>query len=155
MTILRKEILKCYSQQAAAKHQWREQFEQLNRPEKRRGRQEADKVSISPFAPPTLLLPFTFSTYQPRCRWCACELQIKLRQKRRREQEEGAQSGGSKRQMANGLFRSAFWLAAPWFLPSFLSCVCKSRKAKALLLDARARLSCHFTALHTLQLRAH
>lgn len=35
MTILRKEILKCYSQQAAAaKHQWREHFEQLNRPEK-------------------------------------------------------------------------------------------------------------------------
>lgn len=110
-------------QQAAAKHQWREHFEQLNRPEKRRGRQGADKVSISPFALPTLLLPFTFSTYQPRCRWCVCELQIKLRQKRRREQEEGAQSGGSKRQMANGLFRSAFWLAAPWFLPSFLSCV--------------------------------
>lgn len=141
---------------AAAKHQWREHFEQLNRPEQS---EAGGRGQTRCQSPPLLFRLFCCLLLFPHINRDVvvgvCELQIKLRQKKKkRKQEEGAQSGGSKRQMANGLFRSAFWLAAPWFLPSFLR-VCKSRKAKALLLHARARLSCHFTALHTLQLRAH
>lgn len=89
-------------------------------------RQGADKVSISPFALPTLLLPFTFSTYQPRCRWCACELQIKLRQKKKKR--TGRRSPKWRLKEANGKWLVSFCLLTRRALiSSFLPVVCVSR----------------------------
>lgn len=142
-------------QQAAAKHQWREHFEQLNRPEKHEagtgGRQGVNlPLLLFRLFCCLLLFPHINRDVVGVCASCKSSYAKKEEENRKKEPKVEAQRG--KWQMACFVlpFDSP---RLDFFLPSCR--VCKSRKAKALLLHARARLSCHFTALHTLQLRAH
>lgn len=76
-----------------------------------------------PNALPTLFLPFTFSTYQPRDVVGVCELQIKLRQKRSRKE-------GEKRRLkeANGKWLVSFCLLTRRALISSFLCVSRAKR---------------------------
>lgn len=94
MTISRKEILKCYSQQAAAaKHQWRKHFEQLNKlmngggAGRSVGQTRCKSPQCSSDSFPAFYI-FHIST--ARCRWrvrVANQVTSKKEPKRRREKE--------------------------------------------------------------------
>lgn len=142
-------------QQAAAKHQWREHFEQLNRPKKHEagtgGRQGVNLPLCSSDSFAAFYFFHISTAMSLVCVRVANQVTPKKEEEnRKKEPKVEAQRG--KWQMACFVlpFDSP---RLDFFLPSCR--VCKSRKAKALLLHACARLSCHFTALHTLQLRAH